>query len=180
LKYAAFLNLYPKKLPDTEPQMRAIAQQFPWARIQSDGTFSFVTLRASRSLLGCGGDFGWWTEKPCCAKGTPYLYGFLLLERQHLRERAGWNLSDKEIPWLDFSLGGKPPKLPSFEQNWLSYYEWRGLPIESPAVLLLHWPLTVYRLLHILGLAPASPPEKRRKLLVHMLGVEKEVDFLPM
>jgi hypothetical protein len=97
-----------------------------------------------------------------------------------LTERPGWRLSDKETPWLDFSFGGKPPKLASFEHNWASYYEWWGLPIESPAALLLHWPLTVYRLLTIAGVIPMPSSETRRQLTVHMLGIEKEMDFLPM
>ncbi|KAJ7440285.1 hypothetical protein B0H11DRAFT_1827949 [Mycena galericulata] len=167
-------------LPDRGPQMRAIAQQFPWARIQTDGTFSFQILQASRNLLGSGAEFGWWTERPCCAPDAGYLPGFLLLERQHLRERAGWKLLDPETPWLDFSFGGKPPKTGSFEQNWASYYNWRGLPIKSPAALLLHWPMTVYRLLTIAGVVPQPASETRRQLTVHMLGVEKEVDFLPI
>ncbi|KAJ6535115.1 hypothetical protein B0H19DRAFT_1185015 [Mycena capillaripes] len=169
-----------QKLPDREPQMREIALQFPWARLQQDGTFSFTTLRASRNLLGTGTEFGWWTEHPCCLPRDDYLPGFNLLGRQHLTERAGWKLTDKETPWLDFSFGGKPPKPTSFAHNWASYYEWRGLPIESPAALLLHWPLTVYRLLSIMGVIPMPPSETRRQLTVHMLGIEKEVDFLPV
>ncbi|KAJ7457457.1 hypothetical protein FB451DRAFT_1353730 [Mycena latifolia] len=169
-----------QKLPDTEPQMRAIAQQFPWARLQKDGTFSFETLRASRNLLGTGAEFGWWTEQPCCLSKETYTFGFLLLDEQHLRDRAGWKLSDKETPWLDFSFGGKPPKPVAFEQNWASYYKWCGLPIESPAALLLHWPLTVYRLLTIAGIVPAPLSETRRQLTVHMLGIEREMDFLPI
>lgn len=106
--------------------------------------------------------------------------GFYCSINSILRERTGWKLPEKEIPWLDFSFGGKPPKVASFEQNWASYYEWRGLPLQSPAVLLLHWPLTAYRLLTIAGVVPVPASETRRQLTVHMLGVEKEVDFLPM
>ncbi|KAJ7763431.1 hypothetical protein B0H16DRAFT_1804550 [Mycena metata] len=158
-------------LPNTEPQMCEIAQQFPWARLQADNTFSFETLRASRGLLGTGAQFGWWTEEPCCLPKDSYLPGFALLDRQtHLTERLGWKLTDKETPWLDFSLS----------HNWAGYYEWRGLPIESPAALLLHWPLTVYRLLTIAGVIPARASEARRQLTVHMLGIEREMDFLPV
>ncbi|KAJ7666809.1 hypothetical protein DFH06DRAFT_1085985 [Mycena polygramma] len=170
-----------QRLPNREPQMRQIALQFPWARRQQDGTFSFTTLRASRNLYGAGAEFGWWTEdQPCCPPKAQYLPGASLLGRQHLTERPGWKLTDKEIPWLNFSLGGKPLKPASYLQDWASYYEWRGLPIESPAALLLHWPLTVYRLLTISGVIPRPPSETRRQLTVHMLGIEKEVDFLPI
>ncbi|KAF8963784.1 hypothetical protein BDZ97DRAFT_1819194 [Flammula alnicola] len=74
-----------------------------------------------------------------------------------------------------------PPQLPpSFEHNWANYYKWRGLPAESPACLLLHWPLTVYRLLFILGLVATEIPKERHHLLVHLVGIEMEVDFLPI
>ncbi|RDB23389.1 Zinc finger MYND domain-containing protein 15 [Hypsizygus marmoreus] len=166
------------------PEMQKIAKQFPWARQQSDGTFAFNVLRASKDLLGSGREFGWWTEAPCCNTVTKatYTWGFLLLEDEHLKAHAGWKLPIKHIPWLDFDLGGSsPPKtMTSFEHSWTSYYEWRGLPMESPAVLLLHWPLTMYKLLHLLGFAPAQPPSDRRHLTIHLLGVERELDFLPV
>jgi hypothetical protein len=162
--------------------MQAIARQFPWARQQVDGTFSFDILRASLDVIGTGAEFGWWTEQPCCNDRSVYTWGFLLLEDQHIRERAGWKLPDNQIPWLDFALSGSSPPRnpPSFEHTWAEYYKWRGLPIQSPAALLLHWPLTVYKLLHSLGLVPTQPPTERRRLTVHLLGIEKELDFLPV
>ena len=162
--------------------MQAIAKQFPWARQQSDGTFSFVALKGSKNILGTGAEFGWWTEEPCCNDRSTYTWGFRLLEDQHLRERDGWKLPDNHIPWLDFGLSGTvPPKAPAqFEHNWKGYYAWRGLPIESPAALLLHWPLTAFRLLSLLGFVPSPPPSERRQLTVYLLGVEKELDFVPM
>ncbi|GIL56529.1 hypothetical protein Vafri_11880 [Volvox africanus] len=33
--------------------------------------------------------------------------------------------------------------------DWLSYYRWAGLPVESPAALLLHFPLTLYGALRL-------------------------------
>jgi len=162
--------------------MQAIAKQFPWARQQVDGTFEFDVLRASLDIIGTGAEFGWWTEQPCCKDRSTYTWGFLLLKDQHLKERAGWKLPDNQIPWLDFALSGSsPPMGPlSFDHTWADYYKWRGLPVQSPAALLLHWPLTVYKLLHSLGLVPAHPPTERRRLTIHLLGIEKELDFLPV
>ena len=162
--------------------MQTIARQFPWAKQQVDGTFEFDILRASLNIIGTGAEFGWWTEHPCCQDRSTYTWGFLLLKDQHLQERAGWKLPDNQIPWLDFALSGSsPPKAPpSFDHTWADYYKWRGLPIQSPAALLLHWSLTVYKLLHYLGLVPTHPPTERRHLTVHLLGIEKELDFLPV
>jgi hypothetical protein len=164
------------------PDMQAMAKQFPWARQQVDGTFQFDVLRAYLDIIGTGAEFGWWTEQPCCKDKSSYVWGFLLLRDRHLQERAGWKLPDNQIPWLDFALSGSSPpgEPPSFDHTWAGYYQWRGLPIHSPAVLLLHWPLTVYKLLHSLGLVPTHPPTERRRLTIHLLGIEKELDFLPV
>jgi hypothetical protein len=163
------------------PEMQAIAEQFPWARQETDGTFAFDIFLASQGLVGSGREFGYWTKQPCCADKSRYVWGFMLLQNEHLKDGNGWKLPDEQIPWLDFAPGrSTPPKFPPpLEHTWSKYYEWRGLPMESPAALLLHWPLTVYRLLHLLGLASAHSSE-RRHLTVYLLGIEKEVDFLPL
>lgn len=164
------------------PEMQAIAKQFPWARQQTDGTFMFDILLASKGLLGTGCELGWWTQPPCCVDDSRYVRGFLLLEDEHLRDYVGWKLPSKEIPWLDFLIERStlPPKFsPPLEHSWSKYYEWRGLPLESPVVLLLHWPLSIYRLLHLLGLASAYTLG-RRHLTVHLLRVDTELDLLPV
>ncbi|KAJ6451094.1 hypothetical protein C8R47DRAFT_1259773 [Mycena vitilis] len=64
------------------------------------------------------------------ADSTQSLSDIAVLPRElrHLTfdDRSGWKLTDKEIPWLNFSLGGKPPKPVSYLKDWASYYEWRG------------------------------------------------------
>ncbi|KAG6910469.1 hypothetical protein DXG01_010394 [Tephrocybe rancida] len=161
--------------------MHAIAKQFPWAKPQKDGTYGFMIFRASCNLLGSGREFGWWTQEPCCGDKSRYISGFHLLEEEHLSDSAGWILPPAQTPWLDFTFGlGKPPTSPPpTEHSWSEYYQWRGLPLSSPAALLLHWPLSVYRLLHLLGFAAQRPP-KRRFLTVYLLGIETEVNFLPI
>lgn len=167
---------------ELRPEMTAIAKQFPWARMQKDGSFEFSVFLMSKDLLGTGREFGWWTMSPCCKDRSTYTWGFQLLEAQHMKEKEGWKLPDDQIPWLDFAAGGRePPQLPvDFEHTWEAYYKWRGLPMESPACLMLHWPLSVFRLLHILELVPSTPPTERRRLLIHYIGVERELDFLPL
>lgn len=105
-------------------------------------------------------------------------------------ERAGWKLPDDEIPWLTFDDSDSndtrkvPSFPPAFEDNWKSYYEWRGLPLKSPAALLLHWPLSVYRILKKLKLTPDDTRMRigaeKKTLLVHYIGAEEELDYLPM
>ncbi|KAF8062305.1 hypothetical protein FPV67DRAFT_1563674 [Lyophyllum atratum] len=163
------------------PEMQAIAEQFPWAKLQSDGTCNFLIFLASKGLLDTGRKAGWWTRPPCCVGTSQYVWGFLLLEDEHLRDDVGWKLPSEQVPWLDFTLGHSAPPIcpPPPEHSWSKYYAWRGLPLESPAVMCLHWPLSVFRLLYLLRLASANTLG-RRHLTVHLLGVEREVEFLPL
>jgi hypothetical protein len=166
--------------------LQAILKQFPWERIEKDGTFRFHVVLASRGILGTGKDYGFWSEEPCCDEHglTSFEWGTALLQPNFPEDRAGWKLPDKEIPWLEFDDAHEPPSFPpNFESSWRSYYEWRGLPLSSPAALLLHWPLSVYQLLAKLDLVPKATkemPGERQKLLVHYIGAEEELDYLPM
>lgn len=163
--------------------MQAIARQFPWMRQTYDGSSTCDRYRDSRGLFGCGTNYGWWTTPPCsCDDDVDYISGMQLLEDEPREERQGWLLPDDEIPWLDFeSMDIAPPTAPpNFEHDWTSYYEWRGLPLRSPAALLLHWPLSTYRLLCQLNCIPSDIPMQRRRLTVHLLGVTRELDLLPL
>lgn len=163
--------------------MQAIAKPFPWIRQTHDGSSIVDRYRASRGLFGCGPDYGWWTEAPCsCDDEVDYMWGTHLLEDEHLDDRQGWKLPDDEIPWLDFDSTHIPPPStsPNFDHTWASYYKWRGLPMRSPAAVLLHWPLSIFRLLHQLHCIPSEPSSERRRLTVHLLGVERELDVLPI
>jgi hypothetical protein len=139
---------------------------------------------ALRSLLGNGPEFGWWTVQLYDQATTlqvqrtgqnVYLNAHrgILLSDKHFDEMAGWKLPAEEMPWLTFSEGQKPPSSPpTFKHNWKSYYEWRGLPLKSPVALPLHWPLTVYRLLFLLGFLPSDTGgSAQHKLSIHLLGI---------
>ncbi|KXN82696.1 Zinc finger MYND domain-containing protein 15 [Leucoagaricus sp. SymC.cos] len=165
------------------PALQAIAKQFLWTRQTHDGSITYDRYRDSKGVFGCGSKYGWWTEAPCsCEDQVDYMYGMQLLEDERLDEREGWKLPDEEIPWLDFESNDipPPPTPPNFDHSWTSYYKWRSLSMHSPAALLLHWPLSVYRLLHQLHCIPSEVPLQRRRLVVHLLGVEKELDVLPL
>ncbi|TDL22157.1 hypothetical protein BD410DRAFT_788864 [Rickenella mellea] len=171
-----------KRLVDETPDVQNVLEQFPWARRESDGTFCYDLALAMLGLLGRGREFGWWTQE--IFRIADYKYDGLtpptagdwgknLLESKLYGDRDGWKLPDAEIPWLDLTDRQKPSFPPSFEHNWKSYYDWRGLPLSSPACLLLHWPLSVYRLLYLLGFVPDNlHTGSRMKLLVYCIGVE--------
>jgi len=68
-----------------------------------------------------------------------------------------------------------PPTLTS----WDDYYELRNLPPTSPAALLLHFPLTMYKGLQTFAAAQREVARILDKPLnVHVVGVEKELNFL--
>lgn len=69
---------------------------------------------------------------------------------------------------------------PGEVKDWKSWYDWRGLSLESPAALLMDAPLSTYHLLvNILKVADPSGA-KPQTLNVHYLGVEIELNFLPL
>ncbi|KAJ6591572.1 hypothetical protein DFH09DRAFT_907151 [Mycena vulgaris] len=87
-----------------------------------------------------------------------------------LTEEEGWRLPVEHIPSLTPQTCPSFP--PTFEETWKSYYQWRGLPMTSPAASLLHWPMSVYACLKELGFVenPVSLGP-RRKLTVFYVGV---------
>ncbi|GKC53029.1 hypothetical protein Tco_1075774, partial [Tanacetum coccineum] len=52
--------------------------------------------------------------------------------------------------------------------SWNDYYEWRGVPLDSPVALLLHWPLTIYQAIQLAS-AKHLIPETMDELWIHYL-----------
>lgn len=110
-----------------------------------------------------------------------------MLEDSWPTDVEAWHLKDETwVPRLFFGGNGAanddPPVRPKPGQvkDWKSWYEWRSLSLESPAALLMDAPLSTYHLLvDILKVADPSG-EKRQTLEVHYLGVETEMNFLPL
>ncbi|TDL23630.1 hypothetical protein BD410DRAFT_143033 [Rickenella mellea] len=164
-----------KRAMEEAPAMNAILRQFPWGRMKLKGLFQFQMFLASRNLLGDAPSFAYWQDT--C---KPY-YGGRLLEEKYLCAEEGWKLPLDEIPNLTFHHRKPPARCPpsSQMQDWKSYHEWRGLPMTSPAALILQLPLTIYRLLHLLGMTPDAHADKRRRsMAVYYLCAANEVDYL--
>ncbi|KAJ7490266.1 hypothetical protein B0H11DRAFT_1719369 [Mycena galericulata] len=193
------------------PQVTEILLQFPWGRLEKDGTFSVDVARGRFNVLG-GKGFGFWSHRggPIAhlptgsiaetihkggnygrmveqmAKLYDYLDGSALLDAKHLTDRDGWRLEPELIPFHNFSSLWTPPRLASKVSitNWAGWYAWRRLPKESPAALLMHYPMSIYWLLvDTLGVADpkaGSPDGPRVQLNVHYIGAEVELNFLPL
>ncbi|KAK6992262.1 zinc finger MYND domain-containing protein 15 [Favolaschia claudopus] len=141
------------------PLYNEVLNQFPWTDIGYNdvGFFSELFVLARFGLLG--------TSR----------------QKVGLSEEQGWQLAKKFIPTLALQNSDKCPSFPpKFESNWTSYYEWRGLPIESPAAMLLHWPLSVYACLKELDLGPQIATGPRQKLTVFYVGAREEVHYIPV
>ncbi|XP_073059323.1 uncharacterized protein [Primulina eburnea] len=80
-----------------------------------------------------------------------------------------WNLGSPLCPC-------KGPLSPITRQltSWKEYYEWRCIPLDSPAAVLLHWPLTIYWAVQLVTLESMNS-ETSNELRIHYLGPEKEM-----
>ncbi|KAJ3223547.1 hypothetical protein HK099_000968, partial [Clydaea vesicula] len=61
--------------------------------------------------------------------------------------------------------------------SWKSYYENRNIPLDSPLALILEYPLTIFHLLNKFVLPKGALPSK---FVIHLVGVEKEADLIPL
>lgn len=185
------------------PLVQAIVKQFPWGRVEKDGTFPEDFIYALFGVLGHEG-FGYWSTPGGSAPHmessdaigpvdvTPlkvpaqqgYQHGYMLLHKEHLDEKEAWKIEERLIPKLHFDPGTEPAIASSVEiTDWKSWHQWRNLPMESPASLLMHYPLTVYQLLvHVLHVTHPSrnSAERRQMLNIHYPGPEIELNMLPL
>ncbi|KAJ6594279.1 hypothetical protein B0H19DRAFT_56543 [Mycena capillaripes] len=189
----------------------AILLQFPWGRLEKDGTFSADLARARYKVLGSTG-FGYWSHRggPLAhlstgsipeelfkqgtmgkmaeqmASAFNHLDGSALLETQHPTDRDGWKLEPELIPFLKFSSLWASPRLATKAEvkDWASWYLWRRLPMESPAALLLNFPMSVYWLLvdtlRVANPKAGSLDHPRIELNIQYIGAEVELNFLPL
>ncbi|KAJ7680716.1 hypothetical protein DFH06DRAFT_427451 [Mycena polygramma] len=193
------------------PAVNAILLQFPWGRLEKDGTFSVEIARGRFNVLGAAG-FGYWSHRggPMAHLSTgsmpeqlakqgsmgkkaqeisamfDHLDGSALLDTRHTTDRDGWKLEPELIPFLTFSSLWVPPRLATKMEikDWASWYAWRRIPMESPAALLLHFPMSVYWLLvdtlRVADPKAGSPDRPRIQLNIQYIGAEVELNFLPL
>ncbi|KAI0529325.1 hypothetical protein KFK09_001872 [Dendrobium nobile] len=88
------------------------------------------------------------------------------------RLNDGWDLPSSLCPCSE-------PKscISTCLQSWEDYYRWRGLPFNSPAAMLLHWPLTIFHCFQLCA-SQSLISATLDKLYIHYLGPEKELSQL--
>ncbi|KAJ7741298.1 hypothetical protein B0H16DRAFT_1032304 [Mycena metata] len=163
------------------PQYKAVIAQFPWTAIAFNtmGQFNDDFVLIQFGLLGTSRQkVGYWATHE---RRDEAVNEVLDAPWSLLSEEEGWRLPTKFIPSLALDNSDNRPSFPpTFEDNWKSYYNWRGLPMESPAAMMLQWPLAVYVCLKELGFASEDAVVRRRKLKVFYLGARDELCFLPV
>lgn len=181
------------------PRTQAIVKAFPWGRLESDGSFSFDIARGRFGVLG-GSGFGYWSQQGSPVGSSPYVAGSSkhansfehlngkdLLGKNHLSDEEAWKLPSNLIPYLDFpSPIARPTLVTEFEQgvvDWDGWYRWRKLTKESPAALLMHFPMSVYQMVvNCLELTSSNAglPNRRVNLTLHLLDTDVQLNFLPL
>ncbi|KAJ7676429.1 hypothetical protein B0H17DRAFT_1080023 [Mycena rosella] len=186
--------------------------QFPWGRLERDGTFSREFLQARFDVLDSDyRNVGFWaapervnphdtTDDPVYNAGIQrfsrrnadvnlggFAHGQMMLAGEWPSDvdQDGWKLKNEAlIPHLFFTGEFPPPARPRPGQvkDWKSWYEWRALPLESPAAVLMDHVLTTYYLLtETLKVVDLHRPSGEQQVVdVHYLGAELELNFLPL
>ncbi|KAK7496020.1 hypothetical protein BaRGS_00012721 [Batillaria attramentaria] len=114
-----------------------------------------------------------------------------LLRKNGQCRKCGYYTRHDKDTWVIASVGAvldHPPMVPPPPPttpltDWSQYYSYRGLPLHCPAAAILTFPLTLYYILTT-GLKSHAPDVHRlmvegKELIIHMLGVEREVELIP-
>ena len=104
-----------------------------------------------------------------------YEEGFLLDSSLIPPERR---VSDEDcsVSGIDRDARGLP-----ILNSWEDYYTLRGIPLTSPVALLCTFPLTIFYALQKYGEVPITVAKMLgRKLRIHAVGIEKEMNFLDL
>jgi hypothetical protein len=188
------------------PAFQAELKQFPWGRLEDDGAFNDDLAKARFAVLGAS-DMGFGSHRPGTVthanqgvappSGNPLMElmfsrfkhtdGLDLLKESHLTDKEGWRLKDRRlIPFRNFDSVphlSPPQALTAVVNSWKEWHDWRNLPLDSPASLLMSWPISVYWIL-VDTLRVTKPtsgsPKQRVDLTVHLLGAEVELNYIPL
>jgi hypothetical protein len=146
-----------------------------------------IFLRDALNVLGKG----WWlTETKGWLSGMGKTSRFVdVSKRMSYQEgfvNIGPNLLPKEVN-VNYSVAASISAVKANEQgllslnSWEDYYKVREIPLSSPVALLMTFPLTIYYAIQKYGEVPITVSRMlRRPLRVHVVGVEKELNFLDL
>ena len=187
-RYAQALP-HKKQCASYKEQMRRHAEVgddaafFPW--LTAHTTRSGFPRRLVLAVHGVLGEtVGYWSmpnQRGSHAEGPhatlAFDYNVMLGAEALPTDLEGWRLPESEVPaLLQLTAEAQPARPARPLASWAEYYEWRGLPASSIACLLLEFPLTLLGLLY----QPHLLAPGKEVLTVHVVGVERELLFLPL
>jgi hypothetical protein len=162
------------------PEVQSLTDFFPWLRLTQSGIFPRDQVLAALGLLG--EDKGYWSKPSSRASHaaqhqTPKTYGVMLHRSKLPTDEEGWLQPPTQLPRLhSLSQASAPAPLGTkLLSSWPEYYRWRGLPPSSVAALLMEYPLTLY-----FSISQLPYLMRRPTITVHLLGCEKELEFVPL
>ncbi len=135
--------------------------------------------------------FNWWITETSGWKGgesdgakqvqilqrLSYVDGFALNDTSFLPPERNTTEKDRTNANIPKDLETGFIKLTS----WSEYYKLRGIQLDSPVALLCTFPLTLYYAVQEYGKVPVTIARLlKRALRIHMVGVEKELNFLDL
>lgn len=120
---------------------------------------------------------GMWRRLCGCFKACPY---GLLPPAEGGGQAGAWAAEHgkypPDAPLLEY-VGGENNSM--VLSGWPEYYDLRGLPASSPVAVILSFPLTLYNIVTSLCVQTKNLLSKGREVVVHYLGPEGELDWLP-
>lgn len=130
-------------------------------------------------LLGLHGKGMW---RRMCGCYQEYPFGLLPPPDGGSGLAGAWGMEHgnhpSDTPLLGYVGGGESPSMVLLS-GWAEYYNLRELPMSSPVAALLSFPLSLYHIVTSLSVATKNHLTKGREVVVHYLGPEGELDWVP-
>ncbi|KAI5075020.1 hypothetical protein GOP47_0010981 [Adiantum capillus-veneris] len=123
---------------------------------------------------------GMWRRMCGCYK--EHEFGLLPVFPSGAEIEGPWGLASgmypTDAPLLDHSGAGERTSM-ILLSGWAEYYDLRGLPMSSPVATLLSFPFSLYHIVTALNVATKTRLAKGKEVVVHYLGPEGELDWIP-
>eukprot|EP00250_Pteridium_aquilinum_P020098 c24700_g1_i1 orf=168-2093(-) len=123
---------------------------------------------------------GMWQRMCSCFK--EHEFGLLPASATGTGIEDAWGLQSglypSDTPLLDHLGAGENTSMVLLS-GWAEYYSLRGLAMSSPVAVLLSFPLSLYHIVTALNVATKTNLAKGKEVVVHYLGPEGELDWIP-
>lgn len=123
---------------------------------------------------------GMWRRMCVCFK--EHDFGLLPVSSSDTGIENAWGLGDGlyplDTPLLDHLGIGESASMVLLS-GWTEYYNLRDLSMSSPVAALLSFPLSLYHIVTALNVATKTSLVKGKEVVVHYLGPEGELDWIP-